>query len=408
MKLHLFPIAATLASMMAVACDSDAMGPDDPKPVICPTSIDMAIIEKQNDFAFSYLKLAPADDNGNSVVSPLSLSMALSIAANGASGETLDEILDALGFDNSSLSDVNSLNSMLMEVLPQMDSKTRLSLANTLWIHKDFPVNESFKDLCNNTYKAEANSIDMYSDEAVGIINRWAEKHTAGLIKNFISEAPCARLAIMNALYFKGKWADKFPKSETMRRKFHNADGSTPEVEMMHDSRHTCAAWEDDGVTIVSLPYGNGSFRMTLLLPDEGITTEQCAAALTDAKWNDWQTHLSQEGTISLTIPKFDIESENQPIEMLQSLGMRRAFTGNAEFPGISPQPLAISKIRQRTHVIVDEEGTEAAAVTDIEFDLTAPSPGGIRTLVIDRPFIFVISESDTSSILFMGKINNL
>lgn len=408
MKLSfLTPFTALALSLMTIGCSSDA--PYDPSGegiVICPGEIDLNLINEQNDFAFKYFKNIPTDDNGNIVISPLSLSMTLAMAANGAEGETLDEILRVIGSDNTSLRNINSQNSFLINVFPQLDPKTTLSLANALWIHKDFSVKEQFRTLCADTYNAEVNNIDMYSPAAKDIINKWAEQHTNGLIKNFLSEEPRKVLSIMNALYFKGQWSDKFSKSDTRKAAFHNADGRNPQVSMMHDSNHVCGTLMDGGTMVVSLPYGNKAFRMTIIVPEEGTTTDQYAAHLTTEKWLGWQDDLLREGTRDLKMPKFDIESQNEPIEMLRKLGMTRAFGDGAEFSGIA-EGLQISSIKQKTHIIVDESGTEAAAVTDIGFDLTIAQPG-TRTIVVDRPFIFIISESGSSSILFMGKINNL
>lgn len=400
-------LAIASAALITTACDQDVPQAGNAPFVICPNSLNMEIIHSQNDFAFTYLSLIPSDDDGNAIVSPLSLSMALSMAANGAEGETLEEIINATGFRNATLEDVNSQNSFLLHALPRVDPGTRLSLANSLWLHEEFPVNEQFQTSSQETYGAEIRRIDMYSTDAMNAINQWAATHTEGMIKNFLSSPPNVRVSIMNALYFKGTWAARFPKSGTEKRTFHNADGTMPKVPMMHDDTHPCTLISDEGITAISLPYGNKSFRMTLVLPPSGVTTEECATTLNAERWLNWQQKFSTSTTAVITMPKFDINTGNFPLPMMQTLGMKKAFTPVAEFGGISPKPLFINDIRQRVHIVVDEHGTEAAAVTDIGLETALPGAPHPE-VTIDRPFIFIISESTSSSILFIGRINNL
>jgi len=404
-------IILILAGIMAAAlssCLSDEPYKTDKNIiVICPDAVGRDIIDSQNTFSCELFKHASATaDEPNMIISPLSLYMSLSMTANGASGETLSELSNVLN-SNASLGQINQLNQLLLNGFPIEDSKVTLSLANSIWIDNNFPILTKFVNVCQETYSAEINNADIPADKTRLSINDWAEKHTNGMIKNFFDRPipPNVRLLLINALYFKGEWAQKFDKKDTYNEIFHNADGTQATVRMMDNSTLNVRVLEDDMFSAVTIPYGTGPFTMTLLLPNEGITLDDCVKELT-AKNIGRILSNSQELEAHIKLPKFEIESDpDNLIEILKGMGINRAFSDLAEFDGISDTKLLINFIKQKARIIVDEEGTEAAAVTGVGMLETALPSAPKPTFIFNRPFAFYISERNTYSILFMGKV---
>lgn len=406
-KLFFILIAATLIA--TTGCTSDEPEPNDKPYVICPTAIGRNIIDAQNSFSCGFFKLASSTATApNLVISPLSISMALSMTANGASGETLSEMTATLG---GALDDMNSLNHLLLQGLPMADSKVALSLANSIWIDEAYPVLPTFVDINKNIYSAEVSNVDLDTENARRMINSWAKKQTKGLIPEFLTSTlpSTTRLMLINALYFKGPWAEKFNKNNTRDEIFTNADGSKSTVRMMSNSSMRVTAWTDGEDTLVNLPYGNGAFSMTLILPAEGCSAEKCIENITPERISSWQTTSHSSLTAWVKLPKFDIEfSPDNLIEILRSMGIRRAFTSEADFDKMAEKKLFIGLVKQKARLIVDEEGTEAAAVSGTGMLDAAFSPMEKPNFHFDRPFVFFISEQSTSSILFMGKVTKL
>lgn len=407
-KLSLILCAGALALS---SCSSDEPAGNDAPFVICPTPTGRSIVEAQNNFSCDFFRLASAKAEApNMVISPLSLSMALSMTANGAAGETLSEILTTLGI-GSTLSETNELNNLLLNSFPHADKKVKVSLANSIWIDNDFPLLESFAKINKDAYHADVYNVDIDTEETKNRINKWAEKNTNGLIKNFL-EKPLGEFNVvnlLNALYFKGEWATKFDKDNTIVAPFHNADGTETRVRMMCASSMPVTALVDDGITAVTLPYGNKTFAMTLILPAEGMSLDECIAMIDGNRINQWNNYPTEEIEAQIKLPKFEIEYGDELSKILSEMGIKKAFDGDeADFSKMSPVSLAISSVIQKARIIVDEEGTEAAAVTHVSMETTCPGPTFTNRFEFDRPFAFYISESSTSSILFMGKVTKL
>ena len=408
-KFFLIPFAGLIAP---ASCSSDEPAGNDKPFVICPTPVGRNIVEAQNNFSCDFFRLASAKaEEPNMVISPLSLSMALSMVANGAEGETLSEILTTLGM-RSSLGEINELNNLLLQSFPIADKKVTVSFANSIWIDNEFPVLDNFVNINKECYKAEVNNVDIGTEETKNLINKWAEKHTKGLIKDLLHKPLDAgtKLALFNALYFKGKWANKFNKDKTIRAPFHNADGKETRVRMMCAYSLPLKALEDDGLTAVTLPYGNGSFAMTLVLPAENMTIDECISMLDGKRLSQWHSYNENGSTIEaeVQLPKFEIEYGAELNDHLQAMGIKSAFCADADCSNLSNFSLYINKVFQKARIIVDEEGTEAAAVTGVSMDLMSPIGPDNKSFVFDRPFVFYISERSTSSILFMGKVTKL
>lgn len=369
------------------------------------------IVSKQMVFSVDFFEKIAAEKHENFMVSPLSVSMAMSMLANGAQGETLDEIVNTLGFEGMDMDSVNTFNKRLVAELASADKSVKLSLANSIWIDSSFPVYESFISDNRNEYGAEIFNVELTTENTRRSINKWASDKTNGLIPEFLKttlEDPS--IFLMNALYFKGTWTEKFDKALTAEGDFYNADGTTGHPMMMKSAPDYpfIGGYDDNGASWASLWYGNGAYELVLILPDRNVTLADYLKVMDkkiiyDFTYGVWD---ACEGTIIL--PKFELSNELKLKDIMNSLGIRKAFVdGTADFSLISEKPLFLKDIKQDTRIMFSEEGTEAAAVTGVKGDgMCLPLPS--TDLTFDRPFAFMIRESTTKSILFMGCVNKL
>lgn len=365
------------------------------------------------DFAFRLLQavetsLSPAQ-RGQIVLSPLSAEIALAMLANGAVGDTQREIVDALGYAGQSMADVDSYHQKLAQNLTGLDDRAEMNLANSLWLHPDFAVKERYTQLLGDCYAADIRRLDFTAPDAVATINAWCEEKTKGLIKNFLQELNAdGGLLLLNALYFNGMWKMAFDEKATERGFFTNEEGSRTAVELM---RMTCSLRyaQTELYEAACLPYGNDSFRMTLLLPREGVSVSHCLASLDRQSWAALQAKLGSVNAIAdVKLPKFQIAGQRQDLqEALQAMGIRKAFA-DADLSGISDRMGAVSKVAQAVSLRTDENGTEAASVTGIEMDGAADGDSATSTVIpfhVDRPFLFLITERSTGTVLFIGRM---
>ena len=257
-------------------------------------------------------------------------------------------------------------------------------------------------------YEFPVQELDFASPKAPDIINGWCAGKTNNCIPKVLNEIPeTARLYLLNALYFKGIWKNQFKKSDTAEEAFTNADGSKSTVHMMNlrDERFNYA--ENEYFSMAELPYGNEAFSMVVLLPAEGKSLDECLPQLNDERWGEWNSSLSSSA-LNLKLPRFEMEYDKELIDDMMAMGMQEAFTPSADFSGMADEDLFISLLQQFTYVKVNEEGTEAAAVTVGGMDVAAPGPSTVIPFYVDRPFIFLIKEKSTGVILFMGKVTKL
>ncbi|RRA98554.1 serpin family protein [Larkinella rosea] len=362
--------------------------------------------QKTNDFSFDFLKTVNEQQkpNENIFVSPLSLHMALGMLLNGAGGSTADEMKKAMHLDGVSLADANQTYEFLMTGLPTADPKVTTKLANSLWYRNGFSVEPSYLDATKNTFNAQISGEDFSNPTPViNKINQWASDNTNAKIKKVITEIKGEQvLFLLNALYFKGDWKYQFETKNTFDSPFKLVSGSEKQVKMMtmtanlrHAFRPTYGAFE--------LPYGDGTYSMTVLLPTANSSADAVINTLNATEWASLQETM-QESKVAVGLPKFTLEYENTLNDELAKMGMATAFMDGADFSGISKgQGLKVSYVKQNTFVAVDEKGTEAAAVTSIGFEVTSAGP----SLFCDRPFVVLITEKGTGSVLFMGKIVN-
>jgi serine protease inhibitor len=372
------------------------------------SAAELEVIGSSNSFAFDLLRETVARDSAPDIMlSPLSATMALGMTMNGARGPTFEGMRAALGFGSLEQDRINESYSELIGLLIGLDDAVEMRIANSVWARSGFEFHDSFMDVVRTSFDAEVATLDFDSPDAAPTINGWVERNTNGRIDRII-DPPIPAEAVMyliNAIYFMGDWQERFDRADTHDAQFTRADGSTTTVRMMSREggfEHYAGA----DVEIAELRYGRGAFVMDIVLPRAGRTVDELIATLDQSRWNEWIGALQPSG-MYLRMPKYRLEYETTMNDALVALGMQSAFglTGDTDFTGLSPygRDLYISKVKQKTFINVDEEGTEAAAVTSVEIRVTsAPA-----AMVVDRPFLVVIRERFGGAILFIGKIGD-
>lgn len=405
--------ALSLLSILA-ACQNDENPSPEPKPRqdIKLTRTEQDLMDKGTDFAFRFFDqvCSTEKEKPNVFVSPLSASLCLSMITNGASGNTLTEMQDVLGFPAASFSldDLNNYNQKLTSALLDLDNTTQLGIANSIWVKQGFKVYDSFVDVNKKMYDARVQELDFTSPTAKDVINRWCAEQTNNCIKEVIQRIPeDVRMYLINALYFKGIWKSQFQKSDTRQENFTNSDDTQRKVDMMNQTKRFNYA-QNSAFSIAELPYGNEAFSMVLLLPAEDKTLDESLSELTYENWKEWNQVLSSR-QLQVKLPRFNVEYNKILIGDMIDLGMNDAFDSNkADFSKMSAEDLYIGVLQQFTYVNVDEEGTEAAAVTVGGNFATSVDPSSPIPFFVNRPFAFIIKEKSTGAILFMGKITKL
>lgn len=359
-----------------------------------------------SSFAFGLFQDITAYDESDIVfISPLSASIALSMTAAGAEGATQEEMLRTLGFGGLSVKDLNACNRGIIDLLSSDPEGVELNVANSLWVSDRFILKSRYIRTAGSEYSARVSNLDFSDPASPSVINRWCAENTAGRIDKMIENIdPATQMYLLNALYFKGMWTTPFDAANTRKDIFHG-NRRDSEVEFMHRTASFPYYIGPEGA-LLELPYGEGSFVMDIFLPAEGVSAEEFASGL-DGEALSTLTGLLQSDRIKVTLPKFKAEYETSLNATLQRLGMRDAFTPSADFSGMSKEPLMISEIKQKTFIEVNEEGSEAAAVTSVAVMRTslAPEPPEFR---VDRPFVFLIRERTSGTVLFMGLVRNL
>ncbi len=377
-------------------------------PVESNVPVDKRLVSANIDFGFRLFKEVVSENKGKNVfISPTSVSLALSMTYNGASGMTKEAMAKALAVNGLTLEELNDASAALLANLEGPGPGVKLEVANSLWARKDITFKPGFMERNTRCYKAEVASLDFSSPSAVATINSWVSDHTGGRIKDIIRQINArAILFLINAVYFKGTWTDQFDPKDTHKADFKLLDGFTKRVPMMF--RHgKCRYLRGDGFAAVSLPYGKGRLSMYIFLPDEDSSLTAFLKSLDADNWEKWMGRFRQaEGDISL--PRFKIEFETELETTLTALGMGVAFDEKAaDFRDMCPIPplpnVYVAAVTHKTFVEVNEEGTEAAAATKVEMGVTAVAPG--FSFTVDRPFFCAIRDNRTGSVLFAGAI---
>jgi serine protease inhibitor len=371
------------------------------------TPDEQALVRADQGFGFNLFRQIVAQEGDKNVfVSPQSVALALAMTWNGAGGETREAMARAMEIAELTPDQVGEAYLGLVEILTHQDRKVDFRIANSIWYRRELPVEQSFIDTNMTWYDARVSGLDFNDPSAADTINAWVDESTNGKISEIVDSPidPMLVMFLINAIYFKGKWSQEFDKDRTGEEPFHLPDGTQRTVSTMVQEAELGYA-ENAEVQAVDMGYGDAGFSMTVLLPREGVSVDDVVQGLDAGSWQALSGQIA-EREIEIHMPSFKMEYELTLNDALIAMGMEPAFTaGVADFSGISAAgDLFISKVKHKTFVEVNEEGTEAAAVTSVEVGLTSvpPPPEVVR---VDRPFLFLIRESHTGSIIFMGKI---
>ena len=350
-------------------------------------------------FGFKLLQdLRERDSGANIFISPLSISIALTMTYNGAVGETehaMAEVLEIEGLDRDA---VNHSNAALRNSLENPDPKVEISIANSIWSRQGVEFNADFLERNRVFFGAEIASLDFSAPQATETINEWVNTNTNGKIEKIVDRiSPQTLLFLINAIYFKGNWQDEFDKSQTRPGIFHLSDGNEKRVEMMRREGEY-PYFRGENFEATSLPYGDGRLGMYIFLPNRDSNLNKFLGNLNAGNWGDWISQF-QDRRHDMMLPRFKLEYEVSLNDTLEALGMGIAFGSGADFSGMGPS-LFISEVKHKTFVEVNEEGTEAAAVTAVVGVKSVPS-----VFRVDRPFFFAIYDTETETVLFMGVV---
>ncbi|HVW13574.1 MAG TPA: serpin family protein [Mucilaginibacter sp.] len=357
-----------------------------------------------NTFTFNLFKTVNAGNTTgqNLFISPLSVSMALGMTANGASGQTLKAIDSAMSFNGFTQDQVNAYFNSLLVQLPELDPNTTVKIANSIWYSDKFSVLPDFLQTNSKYFQAKAQSLDFSSSGATGTINNWVSDATSGKITKLLDQVqPNDVMYLINAIYFKSTWANKFDASQTLKMNFYLSGNNAVQADFMN-GRINFNATGDENAYVIELPYSNNKYSMVIAEPASGKTVNDLVAALDNTTWQKWMSDLHPNNQ-PLSMPKFQFSYGTDLNNALTSSGMGIAFTPQADFTRINQAGgLDISKVLHKACIAVDENGTTAAAATLVGIQVTDAAP-----VILNRPFIFVIREMKTGLILFAGIMND-
>lgn len=384
-------ILALLASMFSLAVHGE---------------VEPAMVARAyNRFGFDLMAQAQKKAGGMNVfLSPAGVAFALSMVQNGAKGETLRQMAATLRVKDIATADLNTANKALSDLLSSQDPKLKLEIANGLWTDKNAVIEPEFAAVNKSSYNAEVFSADFRDPGFVKTINDWVSAQTDGNITQMVQAPldPMLRLIVLDAIYFKGAWVDPFKRERTRDLPFTLAGGQVVQhPRMVRDGLFRY--FEDDTFQSVELPYAGGDISMKVFLPKG--SGDEFPRNFSAENFEQWSGRMeTRRGTLEL--PRFKLQNEYDLKPALAAMGMPLAFMPQADFSGISSEQLHISWVKQKIYVDVNEEGTEAAAVTGISAvaSIARREPPPFR-MVVDRPFFLAICERKTGLILFLGAI---
>jgi len=362
-------------------------------------------VSQDNEFAFDLLKntIKNNANEDNVFISPLGISSALAMIRNGAVGDTKTEMNTTLKMSGLSDSEINEYYKIMQNSLLTVDPSTKLSLANSIWSRTGFSVKSDFLQTSKDYFNSEVRELDFGQPTALETINNWCAQKTNNLIKDALDRiSNDAMMYLINAIYFKGIWNKQFDKKATTEKDFYSEAGAISKVNMMNLA-DTIPYFENDLLQAIDLPYGNGAFSMTLMLPQSGKTTADILGNLDLDQWNLILKGFGDK-KVNVFLPRFTTKNKFELKPVMQDLGMKLAFTDAADFSNIANADLQISRILHSTYLDVNEEGTEAAGVTIIEIITTSIIDKSLM-FYANKPFVFAIREKSTGAILFEGKI---
>ncbi len=359
------------------------------------------------DFALKLFKAANEVAGYNdkpAIVSPLSAVTALAMLANGAKGETLDKLLSLFGASGRSIDEINRFCKPILRKSGSPGEITTIKTANSLWNDPEFPIFSSYSSVLKTLFKAEIHTIDL--DTAVSDINAWCDRNTDGLIKNVVSEGAITQftqMVLLNALYFKSEWKDKFDRTETEEGKFTNYDRTKSTVSYMTNSNVYAPYHKGENYSVLTINFSGDRYSMQILLPDPRVSLEKCISSLHHEDFFKWGK--APKCDVDVQIPKFSVGHTCDLGKVIKNLGYGTVFTGDFSLIA-NPSPI-IDDIVQRTVFSIDEDGAEAASVTAIVCVGCVPRDISVR-FHVNRPFLYLVKDDFTDTILFLGRITKL
>ncbi len=402
MKHPTLPLACVL---LLLSCSNSPVDTEQ-EPVREPTVLEKRLADASQSFGLKlFRQMSSTAATENQFISPVSVALALGMTLNGANTGTYDSMKATLELNGLTQDEINQSYQSLMALLLATDPAVTMDIANSVWYRSNFSVEQTFIDALTAWYSARVQGIDFSAASAAPTINAWVSDATHARITEIVPDPipPDAVMYLINALYFKGTWTLQFDPTLTRDLTFTKQDGSQITTPFMTMEAPVLAGFAQDGTTVLELSYGAGHFRMTFLLPPTSTTVDAFIAGLTDAAWEAYISSL-QEQELMIRVPKFRMEYERSLKEDLGAMGMGIAFNpAGADFTRINPAgQLFISEVKHKTFVQVDEEGTEAAAVTSVEVSLTSMP----QYISFDRPFVFAIRDTNSGTVVFIGKMH--
>lgn len=371
------------------------------------------VVNANNQLAFDlYFQFKEENKDKNIFFSPYSINVALTVAYEGANGQTKNEMASVLhvsdNLENQRAAFVNISNEI------NKDNKTyELSTANALWAENEFTFLKAYFDIVEMYYGAKVENLNFKGDAEGSriIINDWVAEQTYDKIEDLIPSGAIdqdTRLVITNAIYFKGDWVKQFDKNETKEADFRVTSDKTVKISMMQrtDKESIFGYAETDDLQILELPYSGEELSILIVLPKED-DLESLEESLTLEEFSKWRESL-QEQRVNIYLPKFTFETKYFMSDSLSAMGMPTAFSEYyADFSGMTGKKnLVIFEVIHQAFVDVNEEGTEAAAATAVIISEIVSVKPPVPEFRADHPFIFIIQQKETGNILFMGRVN--
>ena len=371
------------------------------------------LIDGGNRFGFDLFRevLSGEPDSENVFISPLSVHLALSMTWNGTDRETRQQMMEVLNYPDHDDETINASIHKLIEDLLSVDEKVETGIANSIWYRDSWTIKQDFLDINRKYFNAEIGPLDFDDPASRDIINAWVAEMTNNRIEEIVDEIdPDHLMFLINAIYFKGVWSTEFVPDQTKNRPFYLSPGDPKEVMTMETEGEFGYAARD-GYSVVELPYGQGNYSMLVFLPDPQAGVEGLIENLSIEEWNDLADALDNKHEVNIRMPRFTVEYDTDLNNALINLGMTDAFDrSRADLSRIADPGgvnLYVSRVRHKSFVEVNEEGTEAAAVTSVEVRVESYNPDEPQLVYfhVDRPFVFAIKEKFTNSLIFIGRV---
>ena len=383
------------------------------------------VVDANNQFAFELYQELLKTNDGNMFYSPYSISSALAMTYEGAKGRTADEMKAVFHFPAENVLRPNF--AAIYNEINKADKSYQLNTGNALWVQQDYPFLADYINTVETYYGGKAAGVDFVNEpeKSRQTINSFIEEQTNSKIKDLIPEGvinDLTRLVLTNAIYFKGTWEWQFDKSDTREQDFKITPENIVKVPMMYmdpeKAAFNYADLKEEGLQILEMPYKGDEISMLILLPKQGVehdsetreiytynyTLADIEKNLNAEKLGEYKSQMAETSLDEIYLPKFEFDKKYSMVDTLSDLGMPTAFSGSANFSGMTEEEeLYISKVIHQAYVKVDEEGTEAAAATAVIMEAMSSPP--TKVFRADHPFIFIIQQKDTGNILFLGKV---